>query len=106
MLACCYLNGDENNKKCSTRDLTHLTTSDLEGCNHPIPNLVISDTRSHGLDDTTEFVTQNISLLHLDDGAMEKVKIAAADCATGDLENDISIFNHTRLGYVHYIGTC
>jgi len=43
-------------------------------------------------------MAQYISLLHLDDGAVEEMEVAAADGRASDFQDDIAVFYDRRLG--------
>jgi len=45
-------------------------------------------------------VSENVTLLELNDGAMVQVQVAAADGAAGDLEDDIAVFEDLGFGAV------
>lgn len=71
---------------------THVTTSNLERGNHPLALGQSLDIGTHLVDDTAELVTQDITLFELDNSAMEKMQVATADCAAGNLEDDVARF--------------
>ena len=57
---------------------------------------------THLVYDTTELVAEDVALLHFDDCTMEQVQVAAANCAAGDLEDDIAVFEDLWLGAGDY----
>jgi hypothetical protein len=83
-----------------------LPAGDLEGCDHTVTLLQILDTRSHLVHDTAELVAQDVALLQLNNSAMVKVQVAAADGAAGDLEDDIAVFEDLGFGAVDCYKLC
>ena len=62
-----------------------------------MPNFQAFDTRPHAVNLPAEFMTQNITFLELDDGAVVEMEIGAADGGSGDLEDYVAIFEDFRL---------
>lgn len=63
-------------------------------------NLGLLHSRSDLVDDTAEFVAEDVAFVHLHHRAMKKMKIAATDGAASDFENDIRLLDNLGLGHV------
>lgn len=79
-----------------------LAASDLETSDDAVALLQVLDAGAHLVDDTAELVAQDVALLQLDDGAMVKVQVAAADGAAGDLEDHVAVLEDLGFGAVDY----
>jgi hypothetical protein len=74
-----------------------LATRNLETRHHSVAFLKVLDARAHLVYNSAEFVSEDVALLELDDGAMVQVQVAAADGAAGDLEDHIAVLE--ELGF-------
>ena len=79
-----------------------ISTRNLETRHHSVALLQVLDARSHLVYDSAELVSENVTLLELNDGAMVQVQVAAADGAAGDLEDDIAVLEDLGFGAVDY----
>lgn len=79
-----------------------VTAGNLERNNYTVTRLNFIDSWSDRFDDTIDFVAHNIALLHFDNDAPVRVKIAAADTCACDLENHILVVDNLWLERVHY----
>lgn len=70
-----------------------ISTRNLERGNHSISFLEVLNSGSKVIHDTTELMAEDIAFFQLDDRAVKKVEVGAADSRAGDLENHISIFD-------------
>lgn len=83
-------------------DITYVSTSDLETGDDSVTLLDLGNSRSNFVDNTAELVAENVSLLHLYYGTVKQMKIATADSATGNLEDDILVFDDLGLRAVDW----
>ena len=85
--------------------LTHRTSTarNLETRHNPIPLLHLLNRGPDFIHNPTKLMPKNITLLQLDDGAVQEVEIAAADGTAGDFENDIPVFDDARFGHVDHL---
>jgi hypothetical protein len=81
---------------------SYITTSNLEGRNDTVSNLKSLDTRTHRLDLSTELMSQDVTLLHLDHRTMHQVKITSANSASRYLQDDITVLNNSWFGDLHF----
>lgn len=48
-------------------------------------------------------MAEDVALLELDNRAVEEMQVRAADCRSGDLENDIAVLDDLWLGAVNHL---
>ena len=78
-----------------------LSARNLEARDDSVALLDLFDGRSDIIYHTAEFVTEDVALLHLNDCAVEQMKIATADCAASHLDNDIFVLDHNWLWHIY-----
>lgn len=79
----------------------YVSASDLETSDHTVTGLDVLDCGTDRVHHTAELVAQDVALVHFDHRAVEEMQIGAADSATGDLEDDVAVFDYDRLGHIH-----
>lgn len=55
-----------------------------------VPLLELGDLAANLIYDTAELVTENVTLLELNNSAVKQMQVRTADCGSGNLDNDIA----------------
>ena len=82
---------------------TNLATGNLERGDVSFALLDVLDPGANLVNDTTELVAQDVVDLHLHNGAVVEVKVAAADGATGDLEDHVARLQDLGTRHVEHL---
>jgi len=73
-----------------------LATGDLKRSDDPIADLELLDGRSDAVDNSGEFMTENVPLLQPEDLSMVQVQVGPTDRGRGDFKDDVGVLGDVR----------
>lgn len=82
---------------------TDVAACNLEGCNIAVADFDLLDSRANLVDDAAEFMTEDVSFVHLNHRAVKKMKVAATEGAAGDSQNNVRVLQNSWFRDINYV---